>query len=160
MSAALIVETARGWIGTPYLHQASLKGKGCDCLGLLTGVWRELGGPQLDIPAYSMGWGEATGAEVMVERMRPHLTEIAVAAMEPGDVAVFRMRMNCPAKHCGIVAERGGAVTVIHARARRAVAEEEMGRELTRRIAHVFRVPGDLQAQTPGDLQAQTPELF
>ena len=25
----------RSWIGTPYRHQASLKGVGCDCLGLL-----------------------------------------------------------------------------------------------------------------------------
>ena len=28
------------WIGTPYRHQASLKGVGCDCLGLVRGVWR------------------------------------------------------------------------------------------------------------------------
>ncbi|MGG2476222.1 peptidase P60, partial [Rhizobium sp. BR5] len=25
---------AQGWIGTPYRHQASLQGVGCDCLGL------------------------------------------------------------------------------------------------------------------------------
>ncbi len=41
MSAARIVAAARGWIGTPYLHQASLKGVGCDCLGLLRGLYRE-----------------------------------------------------------------------------------------------------------------------
>ncbi|MDG1118150.1 MAG: peptidase, partial [Flavimaricola sp.] len=29
-----VVATARGWIGTPYLHQASCRGAGCDCLGL------------------------------------------------------------------------------------------------------------------------------
>ncbi len=28
-----IVRAARGWIGTPYRHQASLKGVGTDCLG-------------------------------------------------------------------------------------------------------------------------------
>lgn len=33
--AADIVAAARGWIGTPYLHQASLKGVGTDCLGLV-----------------------------------------------------------------------------------------------------------------------------
>ena len=33
-----IVRAARGWIGTPYVHQASVRGAGCDCLGLLRGV--------------------------------------------------------------------------------------------------------------------------
>ncbi len=37
-----LVTAARGWIGTPYIHQASLKDIGCDCLGLLRGVWREV----------------------------------------------------------------------------------------------------------------------
>ena len=36
-----IVRLAREWIGTPYQHQASLKGVGADCLGFLRGVWRE-----------------------------------------------------------------------------------------------------------------------
>ena len=39
-----IVAAARGWIGTPYVHQASVKGLGCDCLGLLRGLWREMAG--------------------------------------------------------------------------------------------------------------------
>ena len=28
-----IIAEARAWIGTPYHHQAALKGVGCDCLG-------------------------------------------------------------------------------------------------------------------------------
>ena len=40
--SALAVEIARDWIGTRYEHQASLKGEGADCLGLVRGVWREL----------------------------------------------------------------------------------------------------------------------
>ncbi len=37
-----VVAIARDWIGTPYVHQASAQGAGCDCLGLLRGVWRAL----------------------------------------------------------------------------------------------------------------------
>ena len=37
-----IVAAARAWIGTPYRHQAALRGVGCDCLGLLRGVWRDV----------------------------------------------------------------------------------------------------------------------
>jgi NlpC/P60 family putative phage cell wall peptidase len=38
-----IVAAARSWFGTPYHHQASVKGVGSDCLGLIRGIWRELG---------------------------------------------------------------------------------------------------------------------
>jgi NlpC/P60 family putative phage cell wall peptidase len=37
-----IVAETRAWLGTPYRHQASLKGVGCDCLGLVRGVWRAI----------------------------------------------------------------------------------------------------------------------
>ena len=40
LSRAAIVAEARAWIGTRYCHQASVKGVGCDCLGLVRGVWR------------------------------------------------------------------------------------------------------------------------
>jgi NlpC/P60 family putative phage cell wall peptidase len=39
---AAIVAEARTWIGTLYHHQASVKGIGCDCLGLVREVWRAL----------------------------------------------------------------------------------------------------------------------
>lgn len=41
-SPALIVATAREYLGTPYLHQGRVKGLGVDCLGLLICVGREL----------------------------------------------------------------------------------------------------------------------
>jgi len=37
-----VVAAARAWLGTPYRHRASVRGAGCDCLGLLRGVWRAL----------------------------------------------------------------------------------------------------------------------
>ncbi|MFL5163197.1 MAG: peptidase P60, partial [Microvirga sp.] len=46
----LILAEARSWIGTPYRHQASLKGIGCDCLGLLRGVWRGVMGREPELP--------------------------------------------------------------------------------------------------------------
>lgn len=46
VSRAAIVAEARAWLGTPYRHQASLKGVGADCLGLVRGVWRAVVGPE------------------------------------------------------------------------------------------------------------------
>jgi NlpC/P60 family putative phage cell wall peptidase len=54
---------ARRWIGTPYRHQASLHGVGCDCLGLVRGVWRAFYGDEPEVtPAYASDWAEAQEA--------------------------------------------------------------------------------------------------
>ena len=37
------VAEARSWLGTHFQHQASLKGVGCDCIGLIKGVGLALG---------------------------------------------------------------------------------------------------------------------
>lgn len=56
---------ARGWIGTPYRHQASSKAAGADCLGLLRGVWREIYGDEPEaVPAYTPDWSEPQGNNV------------------------------------------------------------------------------------------------
>ena len=63
-----IVAEARAWIGTPYLHQASLRGAGCDCLGLVRGLWRALIGPEPEAPgAYTRDWAEASFEERLAE---------------------------------------------------------------------------------------------
>ena len=68
-----IVETARSWIGTPYRHQASLKGVGCDCLGLVRGVWREIYGGEPELPpAYQPDWAERSGEDRLRDAARRH----------------------------------------------------------------------------------------
>ncbi len=56
-----VVAAARKYIGTPYHHQAALCGAGCDCLGLIRGVWRDLYGsePRARRPTRPIGarWG-------------------------------------------------------------------------------------------------------
>ncbi len=100
-----IIAIARSWIGTPYVHQASLKGVGCDCLGLLRGVWRELTGDEPeDAPPYSLDWAEATGAETLYMALKRHAGEIGARELAPGDIALFRMSPRGPAKHCGVIA--------------------------------------------------------
>jgi NlpC/P60 family putative phage cell wall peptidase len=42
----IVIAAARLWLGTPYVHQASVLGAGCDCLGLARGIWRDLHGPE------------------------------------------------------------------------------------------------------------------
>ena len=56
---------ARRWIGTPYRHQGSCRGAGCDCLGLVRGVWRAIHGTEPEAPPpYNRDWAEADAHHV------------------------------------------------------------------------------------------------
>jgi len=135
------MQIARSWIGTPYVHQASLKGAGCDCLGLLRGVWRELGREEAQTPPpYSPDWAEATAAETLRDALARHLDEIALEKIAPGDVVLFRMVVHGPAKHCGILAAKDGALTLIHARQNKRVSEEAFTPAWRRKLAFAFRI--------------------
>jgi len=137
----MIVQTARGWLGTPYVHQASVKGAGCDCLGLLRGVWRELNGEEPETaPPYSPDWAEARGEETLYLALSRHLREIDTANLAPGDIALFRMNPRGPAKHCGIVAEKEGRRTLIHARQNKRVSEEPFAPFWKKKLAYSFRI--------------------
>jgi NlpC/P60 family putative phage cell wall peptidase len=140
-AASKIVQIARAWIGTPYIHQASLKGGGCDCLGLLLGIWRELRGPLPEAPPpYAPDWSEASGEETLYRALARHLIEIDPRALGFGDVALFRVLRGGPAKHCGIVAAKDGHLTLIHARQNRRVAEERLAPFWHTKLAHAFRL--------------------
>ncbi|RVU21776.1 DUF6950 family protein [Methylobacterium oryzihabitans] len=137
--AARIVAAARCWLGTPYRHQASLRGAGCDCLGLLRGVWRDLYGAEPEVPPpYSPAWAEEHGAETLRDAARRHLVEIDPAEAAAGDVVLFRWRDGVPAKHCAILAGPG---RMIHAYDGHAVVESAIPRAWARRIAWAFRFP-------------------
>src|SRR5438552_18394269 len=100
MPAPDTVRLARAWLGTPYHHQASARGVGTDCIGLIRGIYRELYGREAQaLPAYTRDWAEATGEETLLAAARRHLVEMAPADAQPGDVLVFRYRGATIAKH-------------------------------------------------------------
>ena len=96
---------ARGWIGTPYIHQASLRGVGCDCLGLVRGVWAEVTGSMTEDPgAYAPDWAERSGAERLLEAARLHCGDpVPLPEAMAGDIVLFRWRDGVPTKHAGIL---------------------------------------------------------
>lgn len=134
-----VVEAARSWIGTPYVHQASVKQGGCDCLGLLRGVWREVKGAEPEeVPAYSMDWGEPNGEEVLLAAAFRHLRLKPLADEAIGDVILFRMRASAVAKHVGIVSAVGDGARFIHSYQGHGVVESALSLPWRRRIAARF----------------------
>lgn len=139
-SRAQIVAEARSWLGTPYRHQGSLKGVGCDCLGLVRGVWRALyGGEPETIPPYARDWAESTGGEPLAEAGFRNLMPVALSDCAPGDVLLFRWRAGLVAKHAAIATTTD---QMIHAHDGAAVAEVAIAPWWRRRLAYAFRFPG------------------
>ena len=134
-----VVSEARRWLGPPYRHQASLRGDGTDCLGLVRGVWRTVVGDEPEKPPpYTSDWAEAVGEETLLAAARRHLREIPIGAANSGDVLLFRMALGSPAKHAGIVS---GEDRIIHAYWGRGVCETRLVPWWRRRIAAAFRFP-------------------
>ena len=135
-----VVALARGWIGTPYRHQASVKGVGADCLGLIRGIWREgFGGEPERVPAYTPDWAEVMGEETLLDAARRHMVEIVPHTASFGDVLLFRMGLGAPVKHAAIVS---GPDRIIHAYWGQSVTETRLVPWWRRRIAAAFRFPG------------------
>ena len=139
---ARIVDEARTWVGTPYRHQASAKGAGADCLGLLRGVWRGLYGAEPERPpAYTADWAEAQGSEELWAAASRHLMSRPKGEAGPGDVLLFRMRDAAIAKHLGILTETGMSPRFVHAYSGHGVVESFLSEPWRRRVVACFAFP-------------------
>ena len=84
---ARVVTLAREWLGTPYRHQARLKGVGCDCT-FLAALYEEAGIiPAVEIGPYSPAAHLHRTSGVYLATVLDHAHDVAVPA--PGDVALY-----------------------------------------------------------------------
>lgn len=136
---AAVVREARTWLGTPYRHQGSRKGVGCDCLGLVRGVWRALYGNEPEQPGpYAPDWAEAGGRDDLLSAARRHCRELAREEVSAGRLLIFRWRRGFAAKHVGIALD---ASSFIHAYQGHAVLVSALVPHWRARIAGVFAFP-------------------
>lgn len=138
-----VVELARDWMGTPYKHQACLKHVGCDCIGLIRGIWKELYGVDaVKPPSYTPRWAEInpTGQEPMLSAAEQHLDSVFGPNMfSPGNVLLIRVRRRSAVKHCGII---GPNKTLIHAYDSHNVIEEPIRESWFRADLYAFSYKG------------------
>lgn len=137
-----IINLTKSWIGTPYHHQESVKQVGCDCLGLVRGVYEELyqkkTGP---LKPYTKDWAEDTKQETLIEAANEHLNPIKIDDRKPGDVLIFRFRKWMIAKHTAIQITPD---TMIHAIEGAKVEEVHLNKWWQRHLAAVFRFPENI----------------
>ncbi len=133
---ALAAGEAVRWIGTPYRHQASLKGVGCDCLGLVRGIWRTLyGGEPEQMQPYSADWAECGNGDPLLAAAQRHFREKAQAEMSEGDLILFRWKPHHAAKHAGILLAED---SFVHAYQGHSVTKSALVPQWRRRIAGAF----------------------
>lgn len=114
-----VLAMARLWIGTPYVRGASLRGIGCDCIGLARGVWAAVtGAPAPPALPWSPDWASAWPRHLIALGDR-HMLPRRPAEAGPGDLVAIR-RTDGREAHVGILAERG---RFIHATERLGVVE-------------------------------------
>lgn len=128
-----IVAAARGWLGTPYRHLAARRGAGCDCLGLIRGVWAELHGALPEVPAYRTDSRDQRDLLVAAE------ARLARCGQVPGAIVVFRL--GARPRHCGILTAPD---RFIHAQERLGVVEANLTDGWQRRIVGCFAFPETL----------------
>ncbi len=147
MSGAQAVAEARRWLGTPYVHQGAICSGGCDCLGLIRGVYGALYGDPAEVPpAYSRDWSEPQGEERLWHAALRHLRDKPLMQAAPGDVILFRMRSGAVAKHLGLQTVCGAQARFIHAYQGHGVVETALSMPWQRRIVARFAFP-DLNQQ-------------
>ncbi len=137
-----VVTEARSWIGTRWLHQAALKGVGCDCIGLVAGVARELGIAEAALffadPAMR-SYGRAPEPR-LIAACDALLDPIDFGHAEPGDVLV--LKFEAEPQHFGILSGIDPPY-MIHALANaRKVTEHRIDKVWRSRIVRVYRFRG------------------
>jgi NlpC/P60 family putative phage cell wall peptidase len=133
-----IAGAARAFIGTPYRHRTSTLGAGCDCLGLLRGVWRALYGyEQAEVPAYGRDVRDPWHAGALEAAARRYLVPTTTGPVT-GQGVLFRLVATLPPRHCGIML---GPERFIHAQERHGVVEATLTEPWRRRMAGVFDWP-------------------
>lgn len=84
-----ITAAARGWLGTPFHHEARVKGAGVDCLQLLIAVYGEVGLlPSITAEHYPWDWHFHRSEERYLQGVAKYATQ--VPAPDAGDIALFK----------------------------------------------------------------------
>ncbi len=142
MSRPDVAHEVRSWLGTPYLHQASFKGAGADCLGLVRGVWRHLYCNEPEkIPSYTADWAEPAQDEALWRAARRWLKEKPLTAEDVGDVLLFRMARGSIAKHLGVQVVSGDNPAFVHAYSGHGVVETRLSLPWRHRVVARFSFP-------------------
>lgn len=131
-----IITAARTYIGTPFEWHQRLKGCGIDCPGLVICVGREVGvlAPDFDYQNYG------NYPRNVIDLMGTYADVIALADLQPGDMAVFKLRVD--PTHIAFLSNFGDHQGLIHASLKNGVVEHIFDLPWQSRLIGAFRYKG------------------
>ena len=136
--AQRLVDAARSWRGTRFVHQGNIKGLGVDCCNFVSEVAREAGVVGLEIPKNYRPHEDGT---IMLRLLNEHME--LVDEMQPGDVLALcdeALREPDIPRHLAFVTElRPQTTMIIHASAA-GVKEHRMNSAWLRRVHSIWRI--------------------
>lgn len=105
----IVVDEARSYKGTPYIHKGRVKGVGVDCGGMIYQVYNPIFGPFKPFPKdYPQDWALHRHKEIYLDFMREYVVPVSGPRM--GGIAMFKVGRNF--SHGAICTEKR---TYIHA---------------------------------------------
>lgn len=134
-----IIQEARTWIGTPYLHQQSSKNVATDCIGLIKSIYEHFEEVVIEVPTYSYDWGDANGNEDLLTEASKLLVSIPLSEAQAGDVVGVRWRKGRVVKHAMILTS---PTTAIHSYYKSGVVEINLNKWWTDKFAVAYKFPG------------------
>ena len=141
LTGDLIAAQARLWIGTPWHHQASLRGVGCDCIGLVAGVAGAVGLPEAEQWRQDMrfqGYGRLPEPAKLLRACALYLDRVNIA--RKGDVLL--MAFFDQPMHFGILSSEVPRRMVHAYEPRGRVIEQIIDAKWHARQVAVFRLRG------------------
>lgn len=137
-----VIDEARRWVGTPFHHQASTIGVGCDCIGLIRGIGRnlELAGPTPQEWRTMGGYSRVPSPRIMGAHMMKYMEQ--TTDPKPGDVAWIAWRKGIP-MHVAVISQMGDRTMLIH-------ASEGFGKVVEHEFSQQWRDKVDSYWQLPG----------
>lgn len=135
-----IVVTGRRWIGTPFRHQASLRGVGCDCIGLITGVARELGfesAERFGNDQRFRGYAKQPEPTMLKAAVSEYLDPVDLADVQPGDILLLRYKRE--PQHFALRVERDGLPYMVHGYGPKEVVENRIDEKWRGRIVGAYK---------------------
>lgn len=136
VNRADIVAKARTYIGTRWRHQGRQPGRMIDCVGVIVKVAHHFDITQWD----TLDYGRMSVYNTLLRIFEEHLIRKPIRDRKPGDIALFRERVY--PVHCGIVGEKDGQLTIIHAYLKRKkVVEEPYSQEWLDSTVAMFAYP-------------------
>jgi NlpC/P60 family putative phage cell wall peptidase len=138
-----IVKIARQWLNTPFKHQGRVKHVGCDCLGLVAGVLKELNlklnGNEI-AAIDNTNYSALPDGVLLQQALEQYLERSEQGRIEAGNILL--MRFHRQPQHLAIVTPYENGLGIIHSYAQAGkVVEHRLDELWQSRIVAAYKVP-------------------